>query len=127
MDSPDNVVVTPWGDVWFCEDGPGFNRTVGVAPDGSTYEFARAAGSELAGPTFSPDGRTFFVNAQTHGLTFAIWGPFAHPRAGGAIAAAQPPARYAPIVPGHLAEAADRYGLTRLEAAAFERLGVELD
>ena len=23
MDSPDNLVITPWGDLWFCEDGAG--------------------------------------------------------------------------------------------------------
>jgi secreted PhoX family phosphatase len=128
MQAPDNVVVTPWGDLWFCEDGAGVNRVVGVRPNGSTYVFAQATRSELAGPTFAPDGRTFFVNAQQRGLTFAVWGPFARARAGAgsAIAAAQPPARYAPTVSGELAEAADRYDLTGLEAAAFERLGVPL-
>jgi secreted PhoX family phosphatase len=31
---------------------------------------------ELAGATFSPDGETLFVNIQTPGITFAIWGPW---------------------------------------------------
>jgi uncharacterized protein len=39
------------------------------------------------------------------------------------MAHAPPPARYAPRVSDELAEAADRYGLTRLEAAAYASLG----
>ena len=31
---------------------------------------------EFAGATFSPDGRTLFVNIQDPGLTYAIWGPW---------------------------------------------------
>ncbi len=76
--------MTPWGDLWFAEDetidgGDGKNRIVGITPGGETYVFARNAksDSEFAGPTFAPDGKTFFVNTQTDGLTFAIWGPFA--------------------------------------------------
>ena len=33
-------------------------------------------GSEWAGATFSPDGKTLFVNIQTPGVTFAITGPW---------------------------------------------------
>jgi hypothetical protein len=61
-------------------------------------------------------------------MTFAIWGPFQ--RISGArqrqMAAAAPPAHLAPSVSGELAEAAERYGMTRLEAAAYDRLGVPL-
>ena len=32
--------------------------------------------SEWAGATFSPDGKTLFVNIQTPGITFAIAGPW---------------------------------------------------
>jgi hypothetical protein len=42
------------------------------------------------------------------------------------MAYAPPPARYAPRVSGELAEAAERHGLTRLEAAAYAGLGVSL-
>jgi len=127
-EAPDNVVITPWGDLWFAEDGPGFNRVVGVRPDASVYEFAKITGSEFAGPTFAPNGNTFFVNAQDKGMTFAIWGPFARAnRAGGRLmAAAAPPPQYAPRLSGELLEAAERNGLTPLEAAAFDRLGVPL-
>jgi secreted PhoX family phosphatase len=128
MEAPDNVYVTPWGDVWFAEDGPGFNRVMGITPGGETYEFARTIGSEFAGPTFSPDGRTFFLNAQDHQTTYAIWGPFArHNRARRRrMAHAAPPARLGPRISGELREAAQRNGLSELEAAAFDRLGVQL-
>lgn len=130
MQSPDNVVLTPFGDLWFCEDGSGTDRVVGITPEGTTYEFARnrRSDAELAGCTFSPDGRTFFVSIQSPGITFAIWGPFARRNSSRQreMAAAAPPPGLAPRIGGELAEAADRYGMTPLEASAFDRLGVPL-
>ena len=82
--------------------------------------------SEFAGPTFARDGKTFFVNIQGAGLTFAIWGPFA-PRDATRqrqMAVAAPPAALAPRISGELAEAAERSGMSPLEAAAYDRLGV---
>jgi hypothetical protein len=78
MENPDNVVVAPWGDLFFCEDGGGEQFVVGVKPNGQTYHLARNAinDKELAGVCFSPDGRTMFVNIQKPGITFAIWGPW---------------------------------------------------
>jgi uncharacterized protein len=128
MEAPDNVYVTPWGDIWFAEDGPRENRVMGITPEGHVYPFASTTGSEFAGPTFSPDGRTFFVNAQDHGLTYAIWGPFARRNASRqrAMATAAPPANLGPTISGELAEAAQRHGMSELEAAAFDRLGASL-
>ncbi len=42
------------------------------------FDFAEnvANSSELAGPTFSPDGNTLFLNIQRPGATYAIWGPW---------------------------------------------------
>jgi len=124
----DNAFITPWGDAWFAEDGPNENRVIGITPDGRTYTFARTIGSEFAGPTFSPDGRTFFLNAQDHGLTYAVWGPF--PRQNRArqrqMARASMRGRNAVRVSAELRDAARRYGLTALEAAAYDRLGVPL-
>lgn len=101
---------------------------MGITPASETYEFARTIGSEFAGPAFSPDGRTFFLNAQDHQVTYAIWGPFTRENraAQRMMAHAAPPARLGPKVTGELAEAARRYGLTDLEAAAYDRLGVSL-
>lgn len=130
VESPDNIVVTPWGDLWFAEDGDGENRVMGITPEGQVYKFAsnRISDSEFAGPTFSPDGQTFFLNIQNPGITFAIWGPFSKRNAGRQrrMAAAAPPEFLAPKVSGELAEAAERHGMSALEAAAFDRLGASL-
>jgi secreted PhoX family phosphatase len=134
MESPDNIVVTPWGDLWFAEDeaveGDTVNRVMGITPDRQVYVFARNRlnDSEFAGPTFSTDGGTFFVNYQNPGITFAIWGPF-RPKSGRRqkqMAVASPPKSMMPNVSDELAEAASRHGMSTLEAAAYERLGVSL-
>ena len=135
MESPDNIVVTPWGDLWFAEDetiegGDTVNRVMGITPDGQVYPFAtnRLNDAEFAGPTFSPDGKTFFVNYQNPGITFAVWGPFKQrdPRRQTQMAVAAPPKSMTPNVSGELAEAAARHGMSSLEAAAYDRLGVSL-
>ena len=78
VENADNVVVTPWGDLILAEDGPPDQFLVGVTMDGVVYKFARNAldSSEFAGPIFSPDGSTMFVNLQHSGLTLAILGPW---------------------------------------------------
>ncbi|MEG4305138.1 alkaline phosphatase PhoX [Microcoleus sp. D3_18a_C4] len=78
LDGPDNIVVAPHGDLIICEDGEDEQFVVGVTPNGELYRFAKNAlnDREFAGACFSPDGRTMFVNIQTPGITFAIWGPW---------------------------------------------------
>ncbi|WGV25314.1 alkaline phosphatase PhoX [Halotia branconii] len=78
LDSPDNIVIAPFGDLILCEDGDDEQFLRGVTPDGELYNFARNAlnTNEFAGACFSPDGKTMFVNIQTPGITFAIWGPW---------------------------------------------------
>ena len=48
--------------------------------------------TELAGPTFAPDGKTFFVNLYDPGHTLAVTGPLQSRRgdAGRRLAAASP-------------------------------------
>jgi secreted PhoX family phosphatase len=74
----DNVTVTPWGGLVLCEDGPDNQAQYlrGVTPQGRLYDLAANSYSEFAGATFSPDGGTLFVNAQSPGITFAITGPW---------------------------------------------------
>lgn len=78
LQNPDNLCAAPNGDLVVCEDGSGDQHVVGVRRDGGLYPIARNAlnRSELAGATFSPDGRILFVNIQTPGITFAIQGPW---------------------------------------------------
>lgn len=76
--APDNICVAPFGDLFLCEDGSGTEYVVGVNGRGELYRFAANAvnGSEFAGACFSPFGETMFVNMQSPGITFAIWGPW---------------------------------------------------
>ena len=78
LEAPDNITVSPFGDLFTCEDGSGTDRLVGITPDGLLYEFIQnnINNNELAGVTFSPDGQTMFFNIQDPGITFAVWGPW---------------------------------------------------
>jgi secreted PhoX family phosphatase len=129
MEYPDNICMTPWGDLWYAEDGSGDDRLMGITPEGKIYPFAhnRQSGSELAGPTFSPDGNTLFVNIQSPGQTFAIWGPFQRRNSARAREMSYAaPANLTPQVSEKVAKAAEAQGMSVLEAAAFERHGLML-
>jgi hypothetical protein len=78
LENADNLTVSPWGDLFVCEDGEDDQYVVGVTPEGRAYRFGRNAvsTSELAGAVFSPDGTTLFVNIQSQGLTLAVTGPW---------------------------------------------------
>ncbi len=76
LDYPDNLVMSPFGDLIVCEDGKGEQFLIGITPEGKYYQFARNAlnNSEFAGVCFAPDGKTMFVNIYRPGLTLAISG-----------------------------------------------------
>ncbi len=78
---PDNLTVTPWGELLVCEDSQGVDRLIRIDREGGAHLFARNAmnASELAGATFSVDGQTLFLNIQVPGLTLAITGPWPKP------------------------------------------------
>ena len=79
LNMPDNVTVSPWGDVFMAEDALGGHQHLRVlSNDGRVSDFARNAHSfgELAGVCFAPNGRTLFVNLYGDGLTLAVEGPF---------------------------------------------------
>ncbi|WP_332632484.1 alkaline phosphatase PhoX [Halalkalibacter flavus] len=128
--APDNITITPWGDLWIAEDGSGPDRIIGLTPEGEVYPFAynRLNGEEFAGPVFSPDGNTLFVNIQSPGITFAIWGPFARRNAARqrAMNHASPPAGFAPVVSDKLTVFAEEQGISVLEAAALDRHGITI-
>ncbi len=68
VDNCDNLTISPRsGDLFVCEDNDDKrdrNNIVGVTPQGDAFVFAHNAlnTSEFAGPCFSPDGSTLFVN-----------------------------------------------------------------
>ena len=80
-DGPDNITVSPHGGLILAEDGEGIQHLIGVSEDGQAYAMARndladPADGEFAGPAFSADGRTLFVNIFNPGITLAITGPW---------------------------------------------------
>ena len=79
FDSPDNITVSPWGQLILCEDGEDDQYLIGLEPGtGELWAFARNAmgQNEFAGANFSPDGKTLYVNIQNPSTTFAITGPW---------------------------------------------------
>ena len=88
FDFPDNITASRRGTLVVCEDGTQDNYVRGLSPAGQLWDIAlnrvQSARTgepryddEFAGSTFSPDGRTLFVNIQASaGLSFAIWGPW---------------------------------------------------
>ena len=91
---PDNLVVSPVGDLLVCEDNigalddgdpPNFIR--GLASDGTIYPFAKAETnqSEFCGACFDPQGEVLYVNQQGRppfgvpAITYAITGPWMRP------------------------------------------------
>ena len=80
LNMPDNIIISPKGHIFLCEDGKGRDRLVCIKPNGSIYYLANNAlnNEEFAGMTFSPDGSTLFVNIYSPTMTLAIKGPWNH-------------------------------------------------
>ncbi|WP_428309482.1 alkaline phosphatase PhoX [Hydrocarboniphaga sp.] len=90
LDSVDNVVMTPGGDIVIVEDKTEANQqAVAIKTDGSIAAMVQLVdheGSEVTGPAFSPDGRFFYFSSQrgpgngkgtgTAGITYAVEGPW---------------------------------------------------
>ncbi len=73
--NPDNLTVSPWGDLIVCEDrGVGPSRLIGLTAEGELYPIAENANGEWAGVCFSPDGKVLFANNQVAGYTLALTG-----------------------------------------------------
>ena len=55
---PDNITVSPFGDVLISEDGKGHDRLIVINSNGECFPIAKNAfnKSEFAGATFSPNG-----------------------------------------------------------------------
>ena len=88
FDGPDNVHVTPYGDLILAEDGEGAQHLISWSAETGAQAVARnlIAGdvtdqgvstySEMTGPTFNSRGDVLFGNVQEPGHTFAIRGPW---------------------------------------------------
>lgn len=79
LEMPDNLCVSPRGGLVICEDGRNEQFMRGLTRQGQIFDLARNMmpnNSELAGATFSPDGKTLFFNIQRPGITIALWGPW---------------------------------------------------
>lgn len=78
----ESVAFAPWGDALL--SGTATPATLyGRNSQGTAYPLVRCRrpDTRLAGPTFSPDGTTLFVNLVEAGLTLAITGPWPDPLA----------------------------------------------
>ena len=79
MSMVDNLCIAPNGDVILAEDnGDTHMRILGLTPEGRVYDIARNAKNmhEVAGCTWSPDGKTLFFNIFDEGGTVAVTGPW---------------------------------------------------
>ncbi len=96
---PDNITVSPWGQLFMVEDGGGSNYIRALQQGGAVVDFARnrLSSSELSGVCFSPDGSLMFVNIQWSHITLAIRGPFPGRSRVTAAPLAAAPLRAAPV------------------------------
>jgi secreted PhoX family phosphatase len=81
LNMPDNVLFGKRGNIFMAEDNGSQNYLRVLGPDGAISDFAKNivpgfTTFEFTGGCFDPSRTTLFVNIQTPGLTFAIWGPF---------------------------------------------------
>ncbi len=92
LDFPDNLTVSHQGFLLICEDNDRGAQNLNLLDrSGNLHLFAQNnvilngerngwkgdyRSEEWAGPIFSADGKTLFINIQTPGITFAIEGPW---------------------------------------------------
>ena len=90
LDSVDNLVMTPGGDIVVSEDkSDPTQQAVALTADGrivALVELSGQQGSEVTGPAFSPDGRHFYFSSQRGpgaggqtgmaGITYCVSGPW---------------------------------------------------
>ncbi len=110
LDSPDNLVVTPWGDVWLAEDGDGIQRVLGIT---RPHLLTRRAHLLPQRPV-----------PRSHVRHHRPLPDAGRRREMGVRAPSHP---YAPRISPELRERAQGLGITPFAAAAARRLGYDLD
>ena len=75
---PDNIIISPNGNILLCEDGKGRDRLVCIKSDKTVIYLANNAynNQEFAGMCFSPDNQILFINIYNPTMTIAIKGPW---------------------------------------------------
>ncbi len=84
FDSPDNVLVSPFGGAFLCEDGDGDQYVIGLDGNNTAFAFAQnklefpgiGDYEEFAGAVFSPNNTQMFVNIMGAGTVYCISGPW---------------------------------------------------
>ncbi len=81
LNMPDNVLFGLKGNIFMAEDNGVENYLRILSPAGAISDFAKNivpgfTNYEFTGCCFTPSRTTMFVNIQTPGMTFAIWGPW---------------------------------------------------
>lgn len=79
----DNIIGTPGGDLFVCEDG-GNMEIIMISREGAVAPFARITGaghtsSEVTGVVFNPAGDRMYFSSQrglAGGITYEVRGPF---------------------------------------------------
>ena len=84
LTQPDNVMVSPGGDVFVAEDS-GDMQIVAITPEGELVPVVQVVGqdaSEMVGPAFDPSGTRLYFSSQRgpapigSGITYEVRGPF---------------------------------------------------
>jgi secreted PhoX family phosphatase len=85
LKSPDNITVTPSGEVLVAEDIDDDQDLILISSDGTASPFIRITeqhGSEITGPAFDPSGTRLYFSSQRgpsgrgEGTTYVVTGPF---------------------------------------------------
>jgi uncharacterized protein len=91
LDGPDNLGLSPQGNLVAAEDGAGVQTLKGVTTDGRVFTLMTSnvilngekngfvrdyRDTDLAGACFSPDGKWMFFNVYDPGFTVAVTGPW---------------------------------------------------
>jgi len=78
LNLPDNIILSPNGNILLCEDGKGRDRLVCIKPDKTILYLANNAYNrqEFAGICFAPNNKILFINIYNPTMTIAIKGPW---------------------------------------------------
>lgn len=154
LDAVDNVTVSPYGDIYVCEDGGNMEIAL-IAPDRKVSPFLRFVGenhvyqppSEVAGVVFDPSGTRMYFSSQRAyplpsgelsvapglGAVYEVTGPFRLPESGAPTGFGPPAGElrpHGPLAPG--GDAGARLAMRvhsefRIERSTLLYLGLDIE